>query len=299
MLPLLSDVNPSVERMQWSVAEYDLAATLESGQAFRWLPCSDGSWAGVLDGHWLRLYPVADGLAAERLGSRPSWDSVAEYLQIQMDYPAVLASFPQEPVMESAVAACRGLRLLRQPLWECLAGFLCSSNKQIIQIRAMIAALCRQFGDPVRVPNSLSVKQEVWSFPGPERIATATENELRACKLGYRAPYLREAARRVAEGELDLEGIRSLNLASARERLQTLPGVGPKVADCVLLFAYGFPRAFPIDVWVARALQELYFNPDKPPTLKTLTAFRDQHFGPNAGYAQQYLFHYRRVSYGK
>jgi 3-methyladenine DNA glycosylase/8-oxoguanine DNA glycosylase len=241
------------------------------------------------------------------------------------------------------------LRVLRQDPWECLASFILSSTKQIVQIRQIVALLCERFGDPLTHPadtlsmnlvaadvslrtlspmkvsvdsrrrlrfkgstreilfwenlsppngeRGASVPNEnhlFYSFPSAKWLASVTEGELRACKMGFRAPYLLAAARRIADGKFDLERLRHLTLAEAREELMKLRGVGGKIADCVLLFAYGFDGAFPVDVWVERALRELYF-PRRRVSDKRLQHFAATHFGPHAGYAQQYLFHYMRT----
>ena len=193
--------------------------------------------------------------------------------------------------MKQAVTACRGLRLLRQDPWECLASFILSSTKQIVQIRQIILRLCEQLGEPVPVPPG---EPAAFSFPLPEIIAGTTETRLRACKMGFRAPYLLAAAQMVASRKVVLEGLQELPWQAARLKLVELPGVGGKIADCVLLFAYGFELAFPVDVWIARALKQWYF-PRKPVTEKKLQAFAAAYFGPHAGYAQQYLFHYIRT----
>jgi len=133
-----------------------------------------------------------------------------------------------------------------------------------------------------------------YAFPKPEQIASADETNLRACKMGFRAPNLLAAARQIAEGKLDLERLRRLPLDGARAELMNLRGVGGKIADCVLLFGCGFDSAFPVDVWVERALQQLYF-PRRRASGKKLRHFAATHFGPHAGYAQQYLFHYIRT----
>ncbi len=216
----------------------------------------------------------------------------------------MLKTFPDDEPMRAAVAACRGLRVLRQDPWECLASFILSSTKQIVQIRQIVALLCERFGEPVcsgclRPPSdgtqsAVTDRRYNYSFPTPQRLAALTETELRACKMGFRAPHLLAAARQIAEGKLDLEKIRSLPLPEARAELMKLRGVGGKIADCVLLFAYGFDSAFPVDVWVERALQQLYF-PRRRVNEKKLRRFAATHFGPHAGYAQQYLFHYMRT----
>ncbi|HXG46523.1 MAG TPA: DNA glycosylase [Methylomirabilota bacterium] len=280
------------------VPDYDLAATLTSGQAFRWVE-RDGAWEGVIGPRWVRLRASAGGIHAQfvaegapRAGP-PPW--LEHYLQTRVDLDAVLATFPDDAPMRAAVAACRGLRLLRQDPWECLASFILSSTKQIVQIRQIVALLCARYGDPVPAPADTGP----WhSFPSAARLATVAEADLRACKMGFRAPHLLAAARRVAGGELDLESLPALDLARARARLMEVRGVGDKIANCVLLFAFGFPEAFPVDVWVKKALRQLYF-PRRRPTDRRLARFITAHFGPHAGYAQQYLFHYIRTTAGR
>jgi N-glycosylase/DNA lyase len=272
------------------VRDYDLDATLSSGQAFRWRPVN-GSWAGVIGRHPVRLTRTPDGIRAETAGPVTDWQWLHDYLQAGTDLDNVLKTFPDDVPMHDAVAACRGLRVLRQDPWECLASFILSSTKQIVQIRQIIALLCERFGERMAgSPNELAA----FTFPTPETIAGVTEADLRACKMGFRAPYLLAAAQQIASNQFDLDRLRHLSLAEAREELRSLRGVGGKIADCVLLFAYGFDGAFPVDVWVERALRELYF-PRRRVGDKRLQHFAATHFGLHAGYAQQYLFHYMRT----
>lgn len=277
-------------RAAWPVRDFDLAATLQSGQAFRWQRVGAG-WEGVVAGRWIRLIATPDRIEAETAVPQTNWDWLADYLQIRVELAAILASFPDDAPLRGAVAACRGLRLLRQEPWECLASFILSSTKQIVHIRQIVEALCQRYGEPVAVPAG---PPAAFAFPSAARLAARTEAELRACRMGFRAPYLLAAARRVAAGDLDLAGLARLSLAEARAELMCLAGVGRKIADCVLLFAIGFPQAFPVDVWVAKALRELYFRGRRVAPRKLL-AFSEKHFGSQAGYAQQYLFHYRRT----
>jgi N-glycosylase/DNA lyase len=310
------------------VRDYDLAATLDSGQVFRWRE-QNGSWIGVVGKHYVRLKQTKNAIEAETAAPVENWDWLKHFLQTEIDLAAILEKFPKDEPMQKAVAACHGLRVLRQEPWECLASFILSSTKQIVQIRRIISALCEQFGEPLIRPSatfspfergegkiaarhdfarhtqtfSLSSLNEeragvrsalFYSFPTPQQIAAASETDLRNCKMGFRAPHLLAAARHIAEGQCDLEKIRGLSLLEARTELMKLRGVGHKIADCVLLFAYGFDSAFPVDVWVERALQRLYF-PRRRISEKRLKHFATTHFGPHAGYAQQYLFHYMRT----
>jgi N-glycosylase/DNA lyase len=301
-----SPAEPKRRREGWSsiflrVRDYDLAATLDSGQAFRWQPCGD-SWLGIIGRRRVRLTPMRNGIRAETAGPVADWQWLRDYLQTEVDLDAVLKTFPDDAPMRDAVAACCGLRVLRQDPWECLASFILSSTKQIVQIRQIVALLCERFGEPINRCNvepvvrldSATGRTLQFAFPSPEKIAAVTEPELRACKMGFRAPHLLAAARQIADGKFDLERLRHLPQAEAREELMKLRGVGAKIADCVLLFAYGFDGAFPVDVWVERALRELYF-PRRRVSAKRLRHFAATHFGPHAGYAQQYLFHYMRT----
>ena len=239
---------------------------------------------------WVRLSQAGDELRAETVVPSADWGWLEHYLQVEVELGPVLATFPPDPALRTAVAACPGLRLLRQDPWECLASFILSSTKQIEQIRQIIERLCAGYGEAVAVPAS---HPSAFTFPGPERLAACSEAELRGCRAGFRAPYLLEAARRVAGGTLDLTALAKGPANEARAALMSLPGVGRKIADCVLLFAYGFATVFPVDVWVLRALRELYF-PGRRMTPRALLEFSETHFGPQAGYAQQYLFHYMR-----
>ena len=133
-----------------------------------------------------------------------------------------------------------------------------------------------------------------FTFPSAARLALCSEKELRRCKLGFRAPYLLETAKQIAGRQIDLAALEQLDYRRALEELTRLPGVGAKIANCVLLFACGFHQAFPVDVWIRRVMQDWYLKPRQLP-LKNLEAFALDYFGPTAGYAQQYLFHYRRI----
>jgi N-glycosylase/DNA lyase len=274
----------------FQIRDYDLAATLTSGQSFRWRRVGE-SWLGVIGPHWVRLQSDEETIRVEAGAPVSDWSWLTDYLQFELDLEEMLATFPEDEPMQVAVKNCRGLRLLRQDNWECLASFILSSTKQILQIQQIVGLLCERYGEELAVPSGVAPTH---GFPSASRIAGLDEAELRACKMGFRAPYLLATANTIAGGKFDLEELGQLPLEQARARLMSLAGVGRKIADCVLLFAYGFPAAFPVDVWVMKALRQLYF-PKRSISTKRLHRFASQHFGPNAGYAQQYLFHYMRT----
>ena len=291
--PSLTKTTPGCE-IELLVSDYDLEATMTSGQVFGWEKI-DNDWVGVVDSNWVRLQPFAGGIRAITATAHNDWTWLTHFLQTEVNLAELLETFPANDAhLTTALASCRGLRLLRQSPWECLASFILSSTKQIVQIRQIVRTICARHGTPVATPTG---HPPAFAFPSAAQIAKLSEKELRDCKMGFRAKYLSAAAHRVATSELQLEAIRHLPLSAARDELTKLPGVGEKIADCVLLFAYGFPTAFPVDVWVARALSQFYFKgrrkrPDQ------LRQFAAKHFGPNAGYAQQYLFHHIRTRIG-
>lgn len=274
----------------FSVADYDLDSTLTSGQAFRWRRVGQ-SWHGVIGSRWIKLTATPGGITGEVGEAVADWSWLRHYLQLEVVLADVLETFPKDESLEAAVKACRGLRLLRQEPWECLASFILSSTKQILQIQQIVALLCERYGEPLAVPRGHRL---AYAFPSAQRLAELSETDLRACKMGFRAPYLLETARSISSGQFDLAKLHTLNAAEARIQLMALPGVGRKIADCVLLFAYGFQNAFPVDVWVTKALRQLYF-PRQVVKPQQLHGFAAEYFGPNAGYAQQYLFHYMRI----
>ena len=276
-------------------SDYDLDATLACGQAFGWERDTDG-WTGIVQGRWVRLTTTSGGIKIQLAESSHDISWLKDYLQTDVNIREVVATFPKDDEhLRDAVKMCAGLRLVRQEPWECLASFILSSTKQIVQIRQIVRTLCERHGSPVIVPRGVGVR---FAFPTANQLAVLNEADLRACKMGFRAPYLLAAAQRVASGEINLEMVGRMQLSEAREELMKMDGVGEKIADCVLLFAYGFPTAFPVDVWVRRVLSRFYFRgrnvkPDR------LRRFIEKHFGSNAGYAQQYLFHHVRLTNGK
>ena len=216
---------------------------------------------------------------------------VARYFALDHPLDEICASFPRDPAMNVARDFCRGLRIIRQPKWECLATFICSSMKQVAHIRQIVRELRQRFGEKKEICG-----HKVFSFPVPGRLARTSESELRKCGLGYRAKNLVATAERVASGRADLDSWSALTDGKLRERLCELPGVGAKVANCVMLFAYERIAAFPIDVWIERVLREKYFIGKRKVTSQGMVKFAANYFGAYGGYAQQYLFHHARMT---
>ncbi len=264
--------------------DFDLALTLDSGQTFHWEKAGAG-FVGAIGGRAVYVEQKADQLFV----SQGSAALCAHYFALDHRLAEICASFPDDPVMQNAAAFCRGLRIMRQPRWECLATFITSSMKQVAHIRQISRRLRERFGASRSLGN-----EAVLIYPTPAQLAQATERDLRDCALGYRAKNLLATAQRINRGEVDLDALAELPDEELRAQLCALPGVGAKVANCVMLFAYERLRAFPIDVWVERVLTEKYFPRRRLLTARQLREFSAQHFGEHGGYAQQYLFHHAR-----
>lgn len=252
--------------------DFDLAATLECGQCFRWERQPDGSYLGTAGGRTLRISPDHP----EDAEQDPFWRG---YFDLDRDYAAIRnALSAADPVLAQAAAFAPGIRILNQDPWEALCSFIISQNNHILRIKGIVARLCDAYG--VLTPDGIRC------FPEPERLAGLDEEALACLRCGFRARYILDAAQKVASGAVNLEALRTCPLNEARANLMTILGVGPKVADCALLYGLHRLDAFPMDVWMKRAMKELF--PGRKP----------EEFGLYAGIAQQYVFHYIRMKNG-
>lgn len=258
-----------------------LDLTLRSGQVFHWDKQEDGAWTGLIGETPVRVFEK-DGAVQV---AKESAALAKNYFSLDHPLEEIYAQFPSDPMSVEALALCRGLRILRQPRWECLATFITSSMKQVAHIRSMSLALRRAFGSPTKYG---------YTYPSPALLAASNEDALRACGLGYRAQNLLATAGIVARGNVDLDALAALETPALREALVKLPGVGVKVANCVLLFAYERLDAVPIDVWIHRVL--IAMRRGRGGTPAQLARYARKNLGPCAGYVQQYLFHRARVS---
>jgi N-glycosylase/DNA lyase len=268
--------------------DFDLARTLDSGQVFHWEMCGAG-FVGAIDEKAVYVEQRNDTLSVRGVNAK----TLARYFALDHPLAEICRAFPNDPAMSAAREFCRGLRIIRQPRWECLATFITSSMKQVAHIRQMSRALRQRYGKPLRISDCA-----VHAFPSAARIAQLTEEDLRACALGYRAKNLLTTARLVSSGAANLDAWSRLSNESLQARLCELPGVGAKVANCVMLFAYERLRAFPIDVWIERVLKQKYFPRRRKVSAAELRAFCETYFGEHGGYAQQYLFHHARKGGG-
>lgn len=267
-----------------------LSEIVDGGQAFRWNRLPDGVWQGVWGGCVARLKPDgSDGVlwsAPQELAGVVA-EGLPIYFRTTLQFGSLVDNLPwrSDEHLARCLKAFPGLRVLRQPLEETLLCFLCSATKQIVQIKQMVELLAQRHGREI-VPG-------VHRLPTWAELATVSEETLRSCQLGFRARYVNQTAQILAEKAGWLDQLEHLPYLEAKERLRELPGVGEKVADCVLLFGGGRFEAFPVDVWITKTMELRYQLEGWAP--QQIVHFGRIHFGACAGLAQQYLFSWERA----
>ena len=257
------------------VRDLDLEQTLDCGQSFRWEKQDDGSFSGVAFGKYVNI--SLDGTDMVIKNAAPEDEKIwREYFDLELDYGKIRGDISKlHPVLEEAARYAPGIRILRQEPYEALCTFIISQNNNIKRIKGIVARLCESFGD--------EIDEGVYTFPNAERLAELTPDDLAPLRAGFRNRYIIDSAKKVASGEVDLELCKTADYEAARAELMKITGVGVKVADCTLLFGMHRVEAFPVDVWMKRAMEKLFPG---------MTA---NDFGEYAGIAQQYIFHYSRM----
>ncbi|MDP3742345.1 MAG: DNA glycosylase [Candidatus Micrarchaeota archaeon] len=297
--------NCDVVEFPLSFQEFNLDYTLESAQCFTWNKIdlkNTKAWQGIIQGTSVTAIQHPDHLAVYSDLPR---EKIAQYFSLDtagFSLGNVLKSLviesENDEVLLTALKQFPGLRILRQDVWETIASFICSQNSSVEMIQQRVNLLSQRFGTKLKGNASGG-----FAFPPSIAIATASEEDLQACKLGYRVPYLKNSAMLIANSEFSLEELKKMRFEEARQYLMSLPGVGPKVADCICLFSLGHLNAFPVDTHVFKLLADFYAEDlknlqgnRKNMRYDDLTAFASHKFGDYCGYGQQYLFHLHRVA---
>ena len=253
---------------------FDLKNTLDCGQAFRWECDENNRWYGVAYHKYLELEKLSDGTIVLYNVTEEDFNSLwRDYFDLDRDYNQIITAVSGNEILKTASEFGKGIRVLNQEPWETLCSFIISQNNNIKRIKGIIRTLCENFGEPIG---------KGYSFPTAQKIASLTLDDLGILRAGFRGKYILDAATKVSNGEIDLNRLSSLNVDDARQELMKIKGVGPKVADCALLFSHKHIDAFPKDVWIKRAMQVL-FNGELP-----------KEAVPYAGIVQQYIFFYAR-----
>ena len=256
------------------IKSFSLPHTLDCGQAFRWEELSENCWHGVAYNKYLKIEKLTDGTIILHNTTQEDFDNIwVKYFDLNRDYEAIINSVSDNKILKEASEFGRGIRVLNQEPWETLCSFIISQNNNIKRIKGIISRLCESFGEEIN---------GYYSFPTAEKIASLTLDDLAVLRAGFRAKYILDAANKISNGEVDLNILKDLSIDDARNELMKIKGVGPKVADCALLFSHEHIEAFPKDVWIKRAMEKL-FDGELPKEAQKY-----------AGIIQQYIFFYAR-----
>lgn len=274
-----------------NVRDFELKHTFDCGQCFRWNENSDGSYTGVALGRAVTLKKEGDKVYINggKIEDRDLW---INYFDFERDYEEIKGRLSSDEILKEAISHGKGIRILNQEAFETVISFIISANNRIPMIKRAVENISKKYGNKIEHNG-----REYYSFPSPERLSKASCEEIQACGCGFRAQYIVETTREVVSGNVNLDKIKTLDMEEAHKELIKLKGIGPKVADCILLFSMNKSGAFPVDVWVKRVMQYFYLAPDV--SLKKIRDFGMERFNGLAGFAQQYLFYYARDLKGK
>lgn len=265
--------------MRLKVDHFDIAQIAESGECFRWRKIDDCEYVGVIGNSVCRV---------KQCDNMVEFDGISEtefrrYFDLERDYSEIQKYYEKDNVLAEAMWCGNGIRILNQDKFETLISFIISANNNIPRIKKSVEALSKGFGK--------HIEDEFYAFPTPGELARASLDELKACGLGYRNQYVYKTCREIAAGK-DLGQIAKLPTELCRKELLKFTGIGPKVADCIMLFSMQKYDAFPVDVWIKRIMESLYFGEER--SLNEIARYAKEKFGEYAGIAQQYLFFYVR-----
>lgn len=272
-----------------NMEDFEPKHIFECGQAFRWYVEEDGSYTAIHKGNVVNVKREGNDIVFSNT-NRDEFENIwFDYFDLGRDYSKIKQELSKDPILSEAIEFGKGIRILNQEPFETTISFIISANNQIPRIKKSIELISKSFGKYIGTFNS----REYYSFPKAKTLANVDIEELeKNYKVGFRAKYIVNSSKMIVNGSVDLESLYKMPTRKAQEVLVTLPGVGPKVSSCILLFSLKKSDAFPVDVWVKRVMEYFYFKEDTK--LKDISAFAYEKFGLLAGFAQQYLFYYAR-----
>jgi len=277
-----------------NIKDFEPQHIFECGQAFRWYKEEDNSYTTVAYGHVINVKRENEDIIFLNTNIKEFHNIWYHYFDLERDYGKIKKELSKDPILKEATKFGEGIRILNQDPFEIVISFIISANNQIPRIRKSIERISKEYGEEIHVNERFSFHhREYHSFPKPEQLAKAIPEHLRdVSKVGFRDIRIVETSKIIANAELELEKVFEMTRDEGKEYLMRLPGVGPKVSDCILLFAFDKDEAFPVDVWVKRVMEHFYLKKDT--NVKLIGAHGARIFGELAGFAQQYLFYYAR-----
>lgn len=272
---------------------FELKDIFECGQCFRWNKQEDGSYTGVFKRNVLNVKSKNNQIIISGICQEDIEKVCMDYFDLNRNYEEIKSKLSKvDNYMQESIKYGAGIRILNQDLWEMIISFIISANNNIPRIKKIIEKMSKEYGTEIEFRN-----QTYYTFPTTEQLSRANIQDLRKLGLGFRDKYIYETTKIIKEGKIDLVELQEKDTTSARKELLTLAGVGPKVADCILLFST-LKRfdVFPIDVWVRRVMNDLYIHNEveEKVSKKEIKKLAKEKFGDLEGIAQQYLFYWKR-----
>lgn len=268
--------------------DFNSTHIFECGQCFRWNKIDPCSFIGVVGHNVLKVIQRDNEIEIVNINKKEFDSFVIDYFDLSRNYSKIKDTLKSDEVLKTAIEFGYGIRILKQDLWECIMSFITSANNRIPMIKRTVDKLSQSFGDELEFEG-----KKYYSFPTPEQLKNCTIEDYNSCGTGFRAKYLKNAVTMVLNGELELDKLKDMDTLSASTELQKIPGIGPKVSDCILLFALQRHEVFPTDVWVKRVMEYFYSKNEKLKLCQIQNLAKNL-YGDLAGFAQQYLFYYAR-----
>ena len=273
-----------------NIRDFEPIHIFECGQCFRWNEQEDGSYTGIFKNNIINVNKVKNDVIFTGICDGDIKDICNEYFDLNRDYEQIKQSLSKiDDNLKESIKYGKGIRILHQNLWETIISFIISANNNIPRIKGIIERMSEKYGNEIEFEG-----KKYYTFPKPAELANVSIDDFRKLGLGFRDVRIYDTVQKTLKGEINLEKLeKEQDIEKLKEDLLKISGVGPKVADCIMLFSLQKYEVFPVDVWVRRVISELYFkNEEQNP--KTIQVFAKNHFGKLAGLAQQYLFYWRR-----
>ncbi len=274
---------------KFKTSSFNPTHIFECGQAFRWYKEEDNSYTTVDGDKFCNVSIVGDYIYLKNCTKKDYYEKWENYFDLKTDYSEIKEKLSFNDTLKNALEYGYGIRILNQDKFSTIISFIISANNQIPRIMKSVNIICENYGNIIGEFND----RNIYSFPSPEQLSKVSVEDMREiCRVGFRDKRIIDVANMIQSGQFDIEKISELSNEDLRKELIKLPGVGPKVSDCIMLFAYKRSSTFPVDVWIKRVMEYLFIK--KETDKKLIANYANELFGEYAGYAQQYLFYYGR-----
>lgn len=268
--------------------DFNIVHIFDCGQCFRWGRYTDDSYIGIVKDKVLIVKESKDEIEFININNNEFESIFRDYFDLNRNYASIKETLRKDHVLNTAIDFGEGIRILNQDLFECIISFILSANNRIPMIKRSVNSLSKSFGTEISFN-----KDKYYSFPSLSQLVNCTVADFEKCGAGFRAKYLIKAIEMIYRREIKIDELKTMSTVDARDELMKIPGIGPKISDCILLFSLGRHEVFPTDIWVKRVMEHFY-SPNNKLKICEIHDMSQRLFGDYAGFAQQYLFYYAR-----